>query len=367
MTDRRLLIASPLIVLAVFACGKKKAPPAPPPAPVAAAPVAKRTIDVRVEATGTVEAGESAEVRAQVGGVITEIHFKEGAEVAKGAPLLTLDPRPYQLALRQADAKLTGDRAQLRNAEEQEARYAGLADQEYVTREAHDRMKTTVADLRGKVASDLAEVEQARLRLDWCTVRAPIAGRTGDLRVRLGNLVAAGGEPLLTVNKLKPVRVAFTIPESDLAEVRKRAALVSAGLPVSAGPRGGTTASGRLRFIDNAVDRATGTVLLKAEFANEDGALWPGQFVSVTLALDHRVDAVAAPDAAVQAGQNGEFVYVVEDGKARLQPVKTGPHADGFVVIENGLRAGETVVTDGQLRLFPGAPVAVKDAPGGAQ
>ncbi len=363
--DRRSLL--PLLPLALAAAGcKKKAPLPPPAAPVTVAAAGKRTIDVRVVATGTVEAGESAEVRAQVGGVITVIHFKEGADVANGAPLLTLDPRPYALALHQAQAKLAGDRAQLRNAEEQERRYAGLADQEYVTKEQHDRLTAAAADLRGKVASDLADVEQARLKLDWCTVRAPIAGRTGDLRVRLGNLVAAGGEPLLTVNKLKPVRVAFTVPESRLSELRVRAAKEPAGLPVTASIRGGASASGRLKFIDNAVDRSTGTVLLKAEFANDDGALWPGQFVSVTLALDRRLDAVAVPETALQNSQSGEFVYVVDAGKACLQPVKSGPRADGFAVIEEGVKLGETVVTDGQLRLAPGAAVAVKEGAGGA-
>lgn len=329
--------------------------------PVVTALVEQKDVPVDLRAIGTVEAYHAVEVRARVGGEITDVYFREGQEVQAGDLLFTLDSRPYEAALKAARADLAREEARAQTAEADARRYAELAAKDYVTQQQSEQAAATARAERATVEALEADVETARLNLEYCRLRAPIAGRTGDVRIRQGNLVSASDpQPLVTIHQVRPVRVSFSAPERMLEEIRGAAA----GEPpvVLAAPSGSTQEPhrGSLVFLDNAVDASTGTVLLKAVFPNEDEALWPGQFVNVRLRLRTLPGAVVVPESAVQAGQKGPFVYVVEGGEtAQVRPVAVGHRLDGEIVITDGVRSGETVVTDGQLRLTPGAKVSV--------
>lgn len=338
-------------------------PAAPPPAPVTVARAEKQGVPVELRAIGNVEASSVVEVRARVAGELERVQFEEGRIVAKGDPLFTLDRKPFEVALAQAEAKLARDQVLARNAREEVDRYAELVQKEYVTREQYDRSAAAAAAAEAQVRADEAEVERARLDLGYCTIVAPIAGRAGAVLLRPGNLVkASADEPLVVLRRTRPIFVSFAIPEGRLAEVRARSAAGS--LEVAAYPRGvgSEPRVGVLSFVDNTVDGATGTIRLKGTFPNADDALWPGQFVDVVLRLAVESDAVTVPARAVQSGQQGEYVFVVRpDGTVESRPVRvTRRHGDAAVVGE-GVAPGETVVTEGQLRLVPGSRVAVKE------
>lgn len=283
-------------------------------------------------------------------GIITSVSFGEGEDVREGQVLFQIDPRPFRAALGQAEAQLRRNRAQLENAETQAKRYAGLVEKDYVTREQADAVRTQAEALRAEVASGGESVARARLELEYATVRAPISGRAGAVLVKKGNTVKANEAALVTINQIRPIRVAFAIPGGDLPAVRRYGARGTLAVRVHPTGGGETLAEGRLTFVDNQVDAATGTVALKAQFDNADGALWPGQFVEAELILDVEKGVVAVPDAAVAQGQRGAFLWVVKGEVAERRDVTVKRSAEGWTVVEP-LKVGEVVVTDGQSRL----------------
>ncbi|MCG6972321.1 MAG: efflux RND transporter periplasmic adaptor subunit [Desulfobacterales bacterium] len=336
----------------------------PKPAPVTAHIALKKDVPVVLKAIGTVEPHNTVAVRARVAGEITRIAFKEGQDVSQGDLLFTIDPRPYQAALEGALAELDRDNARLKSAKEDVRRYAELVKKDYVTSQAYDQTIANADALKATVAADQAAVQSARVNLDYCTVRAPITGRTGNLLVKLGNVIKAEDQPVVTINQITPINVSFSVPEEYLADIRRYAADgtldVEAAFPDQKVPN----FRGELSFINNTVDGSTGTILLKATFPNPDKTLWPGQFVNVILRLATSRSAVVVPSQAVQRGQQGDYVYVVKgDMSVDSRTVKLGQRLDGETVIRKGIEAGEQVVTDGQLRLFPGAKVALMNQP----
>jgi multidrug efflux system membrane fusion protein len=330
--------------------------------------VKAQPVAVLVAAVGTVEPIESVAVRPQVGGVVTDVAFTEGQDVRAGQVLFRIDARPLQAALDAAEAQLARNRAQAANAAAQAERYDRLVEKDYVTREQADAARTQADVFAASVLADEAAVRQAKLNLAYATVSSPVAGRAGAALVKLGNVVAVGGPPLVVVNQLDPIRVAFALPGSRLPEVRRHQA--GGALVVRARPAGATEAeavSGRLVFVDNAVAPNTGTVAMKAEFANTDQALWPGQFVDVEVELAIEQEALTVPAAAVVTGQAGLFVYVVDaDARAQRVPVTLLRTVGGLSVVAGELSDGQAVVIDGQIRVVPGGAVQVKDKPAAA-
>lgn len=339
-----------------------------PPVPVTVAQASMKPARVSLSSVGTVEPIESVAVRPQVGGVIVRVAFTEGEEVSAGQLLFQIDPRPFQAALDAAQAQLARDRAQAANAAIQAKRYADLAGKDYVTHEQYDAMRTQAEMLAATVKVDEAAVRQAKLDLDFASVTAPIGGRSGALLAKRGNVVKAGDLPLVVINQLRPIRVSFAVPGDQLPRIQRYAAQTPLAVRMKANQDGSADLWGRLTFLDNAVDPGTGTVTLKAEFANEQGTLWPGEFVNVELVLTIERNALTVPSGAVVTGQDGTYVYVVGgDRRAQKRPVTVNRTLDGTAVIERGLHSGETVVTDGQMRLVPGAEVTFKTAPGSSR
>ncbi len=337
-------------------------PQGPPPVPVLAAKVVQKTVPVQLQEIGTVQPYSTVSVKARVGGELLDVHFHEGDEVSKGQLLFTIDPRPFEAALEQAQANLDKDAAQAKQAETDEHRYKYMLKRGVGSREQYDQARAAAASLKATVEADKAAVETAKLNLLYTQIRSPINGRTGNLIMHAGNLIKADADTaMVVINQIQPIYVQFGIPEKDLAEVRKymadRELSVDATIPGQSGP----PEHGGLSFIDNAVDNATGMIQLKGLFSNEDKRLWPGEFVNATLTLTEHPNAILIPSQAVQTGQNGTFVFVVD---ARLsveaRPVVVGDSLEGETVIERGLKAGETVVTDGQLRLRPGSKVKIR-------
>lgn len=350
----------------VFGCGgaKQTQRGAAPPVPVTVATVEQRTMPISFHAIGNVEAIETVAVKARIGGELLRVSFREGDTVRRGDVLFVIDARPYKAALAQAEAMLARDQALLTKAETDITRYADLVKQDFVTKEQYDQIIADAAALKAALAADEAAVENARLNLDYCTIAAPVTGRTGSLNVKVGNLIKANGDKaMVTINQTSPIYVSFSVPAQLLPAVlahRSDGISVLARLPDDATE----PATGRLTFIDNAVDTTTSTILLKATFANRDESLWPGQFVDVTAVLGEEAGRVVCPAPAVQTGQQGRHVFVVKDDKTvELRPVRVNRMDERDAVIDDGLAAGETVVTDGQLRLVPGSIVEIKNSP----
>jgi multidrug efflux system membrane fusion protein len=376
----------------------------------------RRPVPVTLVAVGNVQAYTTVSVKSQIAGQLVQVHFKEGEEVARGDLLFTIDQRPLQASVRQVEANVAKDRAQLRqmeasvaqkqaevtqaqanlerdlaqldNARLQEERYRELIRRELIAREQYDQIRTNFSAMQATVQADRAAVENARasaraaeatvenahaaiaaneamldtarLQLAYTTIRAPMAGRTGNLLVQPGNVVKGNDDtPLVVIAQVRPIYVSFSVPEQHLAEIRRF--LAQGRVPVEATLDGGRQrAGGALTFVNNTVDPSTGTIQLKATFPNDDNALWPGQFVDVALTLTTE-QAVVVPAQAVQAGQHGTFVFVVKpDLTVESRPVKVGRRLGGERVVEQGLVGGDRVVTDGQLRLIPGATVDIK-------
>ena len=346
-----------LIVLA--GCKDEVLPPSPP-VPVTLAAVERQAVPFELAATGTVEPLQTVAVQPQVSGPIVRVAFTEGQDVRKGQVLFQIDPRPFQTALARAEALLERDRAQEANARQEAGRYAELAEREYVTAQQYDQARTAAAAAAATLAGSEAAVSEARLNLQYATIRAPISGRTGSLRVREGNLVRAPDpQPLVTINQIRPILVRFAVPAANLPLVQEHR---SDKLVVRAEPVGGGEASeGTLSFVDNAVDTTTGTILLKGTFPNTAGALWPGEFVNVRLRLYVDQDALTVPRRAVVSGQEGSYVFVVQaDSTAETKPVKVDRTAGEFAIVSGEIEPGDRVVTDGQLRLRQGSKVQVK-------
>lgn len=362
-----------LCVLLTLACSsespqsKRGAGPGGP-VPVTAAVAARRDVPVTVQAIGTVEASHTVNVRPRVGGELTRVAFVEGDDVRQGELLFTLDSRPYEAALQAAQADSARGAAQYEAARAQETRYVELIEKDYVTRQDYEEVKADAAALKATLQADAAQVRTARLNLGYCTIRAPIPGRTGALSVRAGNQVGASDpDPLVDIQQLTPIHVSFTMPEQHLARIRRHAGEGTLRVRVAARGDSGEIQEGPLTFIDNAVDPNTGTVRLKATFPNADRSLWPGQFVDVTLVLTVVKDAVVVPAAAVQKGQRGDFVYLIKpDRTAAMQPVTVAFSTGNEVVLSQGIQPDDQVVVDGQLKLFPGAKVEITAAAGAA-
>lgn len=356
----RLLIPG---FLALLAACKDKAPSASAAPPVRVAPAVERDVPRVLEATGTVEPVRTARVEAQVSGLIDKVMFREGDQVTQGQVLFQIDPRPFRAALSQAEAALARDSAQWVSATRDRDRFETLAAKEYVTGQQLDQAKATAAALEATLRADQGAIEQARLSLQFATIRAPITGRAGSLLVREGNLVRMGsGEALVVINQLAPIRVRFSVPASYLSDLRTLAGQSVRALPVG---DTATAVTGRLEFLDNAVDSMTGTITLKAEFANRDNRLWPGALVRVQLDLAVDKGAIVVPSGAVVTGQQGSYVYVVDSGTAHMRPVTLRRQSDSIAVLTAGVKPGDQVVVDGQLRLTDGAKVQVQK-PGGS-
>jgi membrane fusion protein, multidrug efflux system len=318
---------------------------------------------------GHVAAFSTVTVHSQIQGMIREIHFQEGQEVKRGDLLFTIDPRPSQAALGQAQADLQRDEAQLEYARINFAREQKLFQQKLISQDELDTNEASMNTLLGTVAADKASITNALLNLDYCEIRSPINGKTGGLQSFVGNVVKAPDDTLLTITQIHPIYVEFAVPEQYLPEIKKR--MRREHLAVKATYENLDTASpqGELTFIDNSVDTTTGTILLKATFANTNNVLWPGQFVQVTLTLSELTNAVVVPSQAIQNGQDGPFVYVVkpdptnaENQVVENRQVTTGITYENLTVIKKGVQRGETVVTDGQLRLAPGVKVTIKSS-----
>lgn len=403
------LVSAALLVLA--ACSKAPQRQMRPPVTVAVAPAKRATVPYDLDANGVVTPLQSAAVAAQVDGIVTDVLFQEGQEVAKGQVLFRIDPRPYQAAYQVAQANLERDRANAANAVNAYDRYKKLIDLKYITADEGNQRAATATASEAVVKADEAAVAQAQFNLENTQIRAPISGKTGSLLVRKGNLVRAGGSaPLVVINQIRPIMVRFAVPSTELPLILQYGA--RGGLPVVAVPSGAAApsaqpldsaqgtpmsdiaagevasatpgavaaadppatprpvlqqgrvlppASGTLSFIDNAVDTTTGTVQLKATFANNDGRLWVGQFAATTLHLYDEQNALVVPAQAVVTGQRGTFVYVVDQADtARQRPVIVERTAGGLSIISSGVNEGDRVVTDGQSRLTPNAKVVIR-------
>jgi len=351
------------VVFLAASCGAKdRKTAAPPGIPVTAGVVEKKDVPLEAVAVGHVDAFSTVAVRTRVGGEVTSVGFREGQDVKHGDLLFEIDRRPYQAALAEADANLERDRARAREADQNLKRYAELVKKDYVTQEQFSQATANADALRATVKADDAAVETASLNVSYCRIAAPISGRTGGLLVHSGNMIKANDDrALVVINQVEPIYVTFALPEAVLADIKRRAA--AGVLKVSALPNGTglTPSEGTLSFIDNSVDTTTGTINLKATFPNSDRALWPGQFTNVSLTLATEANSVVAPTPAVQAGQQGSYVYVIKaDDTVENRTVVVRRTWQQWSVIDKGLAPGERVVTDGQLRLAPGAKVAIK-------
>jgi membrane fusion protein, multidrug efflux system len=333
-----------------------------PPAPVIVSSAERKSVPIEIEAIGTVDAQSTVWVKSRVDGQIDTVHFAEGDDVKKGDLLFKIDRRPFEAALHAAEAALARDKARAQNARIQVQRNSSLFEQKVISQDQLDQLRTTAEAAEAQVAEDTAACERARLDLEYCDITASADGRAGAVHVYAGNTVKANeSPPLVTIHQVQPIRVIFSVPERHLVAIRSR--LSEGTVRVRAVVRGAEdrAESGTLTFVDNAVDATTGTIALKATFENESRSLWPGQFVEVVVELSTR-SAIVVPDAAIQMGQSGPYVFVVrKDGTADLRTVKVGGSGHGETVVESGLDAGEKVVVDGQLGLVAGARVAPRE------
>jgi multidrug efflux system membrane fusion protein len=344
--------------------GKEAQKPTAMAVPVTVALVEQKNVPVQINAIGTVESIDSVGIKNQVGGELTSVNFKEGQDVAKGQLLFTIDRRPLDADLRRLEATLIKDRATAANDRAQAKRYAELCKQGVVAQQQAEQMAATADASEALVKADEAAVVNAKVQLQYAQIYSPISGRTGNLMVQLGNVVKANPDtPIVTINQIAPIYVTFTIPEQFLGDVKrymaKQRLAVTATLPNDPAPDFGT-----LTFIDNTVDNKTGTIKLKGVFANKDHRLWPGQFVNVTLTLSTQPNAITVPTQSVQTGQQGQFVFVVkDDNSAEVRPVTVIRLFGDQTIVASGVKPGEKVVTDGQLRLVSGTKVEVRNAP----
>ena len=362
MKQKIMMFTCCITLLLCAACSsKKEKPKAKPPVPVKVAQAVLKNIPIQIKAIGTIEAFTSVAIKSQVSGQIARLHFAEGSDVEKGALLISIDPEPFKATVNQLEAVLAKDQAQAKFAREQAERYAGLLKEGIVTRDQYDLLRANAESLAATLVADRAAIKNARIQLGYCSIRSPISGRTGTIALHPGNLVKANDLPIVTVNQITPIYTTFSIPEKLLTEVKRAMAGNELKIEALIPNEPGSTESGTISFLDNAVNPATGTIKLKGTFANTSRKLWPGQFTDVVMTLGNRKNAVVVPTTALQTGQQGQFVYVVKaDNSVEMRQVTVSMTAGEETVVEKGLGAGETVVTDGQLRLTPGAVVESK-------
>jgi len=332
-----------------------------PAVPVIVAKVSQKTVPVEVRVIGNGEAFSTVQVKSQVDGQVERVYFQEGQDVKKGDLLFTIDRRPFEATLQQTEANVAKDTAQEKNAEAQAERNEQLFKEGIISKDQYDQFRTNADALKAAVRADQAAVENARIQLGYCSVFSPIDGRTGTLMIHPGNVVKANDAALVVVNQVSPLYVDFSAPEQYLAEIRRFMAAGRLKVQASVPNDPLHSEDGFVSFVNNTIDTNTGTILLKGTFANPERRLWPGQFVTVVLTLTSKPSAVVAPSQAVQTGQQGQYAFVVKDDHTvDLRPVASGLTVGAETVIEKGLQPGETVVTDGQLMLYPGARVEVK-------
>jgi multidrug efflux system membrane fusion protein len=349
-------------LLSLVACREKQQAQGPPrkaPVPVTVAKVTQRTIPIQIRTIGNVEPYSTISVKAQVGGQLMHVYFKEGDAVRKDQLLFEIDPRVYQEQVKQAEANLAKDAANAANAEADARRYQQLFKEGVSARQELEAKEATAAAMKATLAADQAAIDNAKLQVLYCYIRSPIDGRTGNVMVQEGNLVKANDIAMVTINQIHPIYVSFSAPQNDFPEIQRR---MPSGLTVEAVIAGEerNPARGRLTFSDNTVDPTTGTIRLKGTFANNDNRLWPGLFVNVTLTIANQPNAVLVPSQAVQTGQNGQFIFVVKaDSKVEMRQVVMSRAVGSEIALVSGAAVGETVVTDGQSRLVPGAQVQV--------
>lgn len=334
------------------------------PVPVSVAAVRTETVPVTVSAVGNAEAYATVSVRSRVDGQIDRVFIRDGQRVKAGERLFEIDQRPFRVQVAQAEANLQKAKAELDNAAAQQKRYQALSKEQFVSEEDAEQIRTNLESAKASVAASEAALESAKLQLDYTTITAPITGRTGPVELNKGSVVRANDSAaLVVIRQLRPIYVSFSVPEHWLARIRRRNAADPLAVQVTS--RGGASATGKLSFIDNTVDTTTGTIRMKATFANDDDALWPGQFMQVVLTLGQQPDALVVPSEAVETGQNGAYVFVLgADNTVSRREITVGRPVGDDVVIDEGLHAGEKVVTHGQLRLLPGAKVSVQSGGG---
>ena len=359
-----LLGAVGLAALWLAGCGdKSQANFERPPAPVAVATALAQTVPVYIDAVGKIAAREVVSIQPQVSGRLVKIHFNDGADVKVGDLLFTIDPRPYQAQLKEAEANLAQAEAALSLAKVNFARVESVSDPRAVSRQDYDTKRIAVETAEAQVKQQRAAVDSARLNLEYCNIRSPINGRAGQRNVDVGNVVTANTGSLLVIQRLDPVYADFTITENDLTAVQRQMANHTLRVEVRLPDDGAKPREGKLTFVDNAVQDGTGTVKLRATIANGDRQFWPGRFAKVRLILSTLPDAVLVPAEAPQLSAKGSFVYVVkQDGTAELRQVKVGQRQGEMVVIQEGVKAGERVVVKGQLGVTPGGKVRIVEA-----
>ena len=368
--------------------GKGRGNAANAPVPVLVATAARRDVPVDITAVGTVEAYTTVSVKSLVNGELTDFYFQEGDYVHKGDKLFSIDSRTYEAQLKQAEANLLRDKSQEAQAEatlqrdaasqqytrDSAERYQGLLKDGIVSRDQAEQLassanasaqavnadRAAIESAKAQIEADQANISNIKVQLSYCTQYATVDGRTGNVSVKKGNIVTPNSQEVLTINQVNPIYVTFSVPEAKLPDIRKYMALGKLPVFASAQDATGAPEVGNVTFIDNAVDTTTGTIKIKGTFENKNLKLWPGQFLNVTLRLTTVPNAITVPNQAVQNGQDGQFIYVVgEDRKAEPRNVTVGERVDQDLVILKGIEAGETVVTDGQLRLQPGSVVSI--------
>jgi len=358
-----MLVFVAVLCITCSSCSKGK--PAPPrTVPVVAGMADQKDIPLQLKVIGNVEAYNAVSIKPLVGGEVEGVYFREGQDVQKGDLLFKIDPRPYATALKQAEAALARDVAQAKNAEEQAKRYAVLVQKEYVSKDQYDQLRANADALAAAVDADRANVEYSRLQLDYCTIMSPITGRAGSVLVNNGNVIKANDIAMTTINQILPIYVTFAVPEQNLSDIKKYTAMKELTVDAIIPGDEKRLVRGELTFIDNAVDKTTGTIKLKGTFDNKDRRLWPGQFVDVILTLTTEPNRVVVPSPAMQTGQQGQYLYVIKDDMtAEFRVVIPGRTYQNWTIIDKGVEAGEKVVTDGQLRLVPGSKVEIKNVP----
>ena len=355
-----------LIFFLVASCSSGNAEKTKPSGiPVSVGSVVSKNVPYQIVSIGNVEAHNTISVKALINGEIIAVHFKEGQHVNKGDLLFKIDPRPYEAALRQAEANLAKDTALAKKAREDVKRYQYLIQEGLVAVKDYDQVMASDEALNATLKADRAVVEANRLQVEYTSIRSPISGIAGNILINAGNAVKANDVALVTINQVNPIYVMFAVPEKNLSEIKKRMAAGKLQVQAVIPGQEKDPETGVLSFIDNAVDRATGTIKLKGIFENRNRRLWPGQFVSVTLFLYLQTDAIAVPSQAVQSGQTGQFVYVLQnDQTVKVRPVVVARTYENDSIVEEGLKPGEQVITDGILMLKPGAKVQIKESPG---
>jgi len=353
------------VALLAASCSKKSATPdaataKPAPPTVTAVAAAVQDVPEEIHAIGTVEAHQTVSVKSRVPGQLASASFREGDEIQQGTVILRIDPRPFEAALEQAQSILSRDQALLVKAEADMARAEELKGDGSISQATYDQRWSDVASRKATVAADQSAVRAAKLELDYCSIAAPITGRIGALLVDVGNVVKENDTVLATIRQVRPIDVTFSVPAQKLARIRERFAAGALDVGVKVSDPGVPAAQGKLTLIDNTVDASTGTIQLRAELANQDERLWPGQFAEAVLTLGTRTGAVVVPSQAVQEAQQGSYVFVVKgDQTVEQRFVTIGDRYQDVVVIEKGVTAGETIVTSGSLRLVAGMTVQV--------